>query len=134
MFRNKFIVLLITMLCLSSLIFAGCGSCQVDINASAEKTNSSSLITSVPKDGKIEGLVIASCGKCNFGSRKERSCSLSIKIGDDIYPVNKDINDFGDMHAKEGFCMAIRVAYVSGEIKKNHFTPEIFLLIESPKI
>ena len=114
-------------------IFASCGSCQVQSEADISK-KSSAFITTVPKSGDIEGFVISSCGMCNFGYKKIRGCSLTIKIGDSVYPVEgTKIHNHGDPHSKEGFCSAIRVAYVSGKIKDNIFYSNSFTLMESPK-
>ena len=136
--NNNKIVILVTILLtfLISPLNAGCGNCQADIPSSPKEDEiSSALVTSIPKNGNVEGLVIASCGICNFDSRKSRSCSLFIKINNEIYPVNgTTVNDHGDMHAKEGFCRVKRIAYVSGNIKKGIFYSNIFKLIESPKL
>ena len=114
-------------------IFAECGSCQNENKVSVSK-KSSSFLTTIPKSGNIEGFVISSCGMCNFGYKKIRGCSLTIKIGDTVYPVEgTKIHDHGDPHSKEGFCSAIRVAYVSGKVEKNKFYSNSFTLIESPK-
>ena len=70
----------------------------------------------------------------NFGYKKIRGCNLAIKIEDKIYPVEgTKIHDHGDPHSKEGFCSAVRIAYVSGKIKKDKFYSDSFTLIESPK-
>ena len=116
----------------SSFVFPDCGSCQVQNKASVQK-KSNSFITAVPKSGSIEGFVVSSCGMCNFGYKKNKGCSLTIKIGDTVYPVEgTKIHDHGDPHSGEGFCSAIRVAYVSGKIKKSTFYSDSFILIESP--
>ena len=117
-------------------IFSACGSCPGDTDDStvvvSKKT--SALVTTVPESGSIEGFVISSCGKCNFDYKKRRGCSLTIKIEDTVYPVQGiKIHDHGDPHSGEGFCNSVRVAYVSGEIKKNVFHADSFTLIESPK-
>ena len=131
--NKKNVLLSLMMLFASSFIFASCGSCQVQNKASIQK-KSSSFITAIPNSGKIEGFVITSCGMCNFGYKKNKGCSLTIKIGDTVYPVEgTSIHDHGDAHSEEGFCSAIRVAYVSGKVKKNKFYSESFSLIESPK-
>ena len=53
--------------------------------------------------------------------------------GDKVYPVEgNSIHDHGDPHGNEGFCFAVRVAYVSGKIKKGKFYSDSFTLIESP--
>ena len=130
--KNVLLSLMILMFA-SSFIFASCGSCQVQNKTSIQK-KSSSLITTIPNSGKIEGFVITSCGMCNFGYKKNKGCSLTMKIGDTVYPVEgTSIHDHGDAHSEEGFCRAIRVAYVSGKVKKNKFYSDSFTLIESPK-
>ena len=113
-------------------IFAGCGSCQVQKEAPISK-KSSSFIMTIPKSGNIEGFVLASCGMCNFGYKKSKGCSLTIKIGETVYPVEgTKMHNHGDPHSKEGFCNAVRIAYASGEIKKKKFHSDSFTLIESP--
>ena len=136
---NKNILLyLFSILIISNFIFAGCGSesCGSHESVKEEPINekSSALITSIPESGDIEGFVITSCGICNFGFRGVRGCSLTIKIGDKVYPVEgTNIHKHGDMHAKEGMCNAVRIAYVSGTMKKNKFYSDSFTLIESPQ-
>ena len=118
---------------ISSPIFASCGSCQIQNKAPISK-KSSTFITTVPESGNIEGFVTSSCGMCNFGYKKIRGCSLTIKIGDTVYPVEgTSIHKHGDPHSEEGMCSAIRVAYVSGKVKDNKFYSDSFTLIESPK-
>ena len=57
-------------------------------------------------------IVEASCGQCNFGMTGKAK-----------------IDKFGDAHAKDGFCNAIRKAKVSGKIKKNRFIASSFTLL-----
>ena len=124
-------------ICLN-FIFASCGSesCGSHETVTKEpvKGKSSTLVTSIPESGEIEGFVITSCGICSFGFRGIKGCSLTIKIGDKVYPVEgTSIRKHGDPHSKEGFCNAVRIAYVSGKMKKNTFYSDSFILIESPK-
>ena len=131
--KKKNVLFLMILIFASSFVFPNCGSCQVQNNAKTSK-KSNSFITAVPKSGSIEGFVISSCGMCNFGYKKNKGCSLTIKIGDTVYPVEgTSIHDHGDPHSKEGFCSAIRVAYVSGKVTKNKFYSDFFTLIESPE-
>jgi len=121
-----------------NFIFASCGSdsCGSHETVTKEpvKGKSSALVTSIPESGEIEGFVITSCGICSFGFRGIKGCSLTIKIGDKVYPVEgTSIRKHGDPHSKEGFCNAVRIAYVSGKMKKNTFYSDSFILIESPK-
>ena len=131
--NKKNISLLLIIIFISSPIFASCGSCQVQAKPAVLK-KSNSLVTTIPESGNIEGFAIASCGMCNFGYKEIRGCSLTIKIGDTVYPVEgNSIHEHGDPHSEEGMCSAIRVAYVSGKVKNNKFYSDFFTLIESPK-
>ncbi len=108
------------------LAFAGCGACNVS-NKKAD-TPQGDFVTSIPENGSIKGMVLASCGMCNFGM-KNKSCSIAIQINEDAYPVKgTNIDDHGDSHAKDGFCNAIRVAKVSGTIEDGVFLVENFNL------
>tara|TARA_B100000287_G_scaffold246755_1_gene231932 strand:+ start:79 stop:423 length:345 start_codon:yes stop_codon:yes gene_type:complete len=107
-------------------IYGGCGSCSVSKKDAA--VPSGDFVTKVNQDGIVNGLVLASCGMCNFGT-KDRTCSLSIQINEKAYNVKgTHIDDHGDSHAKDGFCNAVRVAKVSGKVKKNNFIAETFVL------
>ena len=132
--NKKYILLsLLISIFVSNFVFASCGSCQVQAKpVISEKSNS--LVTTIPESGEIEGFAIASCGMCNFAYKGSKGCSLTIKIGDTVYPVEgNSIHDHGNPHSEEGMCSAIRVAYVSGKVKGNKFYSESFTLIESPK-
>ena len=130
--KNMLLSLLI-LIFVSSFVFASCGSCQVQAKPVVSK-KSNSLVTTIPKSGNIEGFAIASCGMCNFGYKKSKGCSLTIKIGDTVYPVEgTSIHKHGDPHSEEGMCSAIRVAYVFGKVNNNKFYSDSFTLIESPK-
>ena len=131
--NKKNISLLLIIIFISSPIFATCGSCQIQNKVPISK-KSSAFITTVPESGNIEGFVISSCGMCNFGYKKNKGCSLTIKIGDIVFPVEgENIRNHGNPHSGEGFCNAVRLAYVSGIVKKNKFYSNSFALIESPK-
>ena len=131
--NKKNISLLCIIIFILSPVFASCGSCQVQNKDSISK-KSSAFITMVPESGDIEGFVISSCGMCNFGYKKIRGCSLTIKIGDTVYPVEgTSIHNHGNPHSEEGFCSAIRIAHVSGKIKNDKFHSNSFILIESPR-
>ena len=117
-----------------NLVFANCGGDhtdrKADSNASVKKTKINTLVTAVTNDGNINGLVITSCGQCNLGLKGKPGCSLTIKIGESIYPVEgTGIHDHGDAHGKEGFCSAIRVAWATGQIKDKVFHAESFELV-----
>ena len=75
-------------------------------------------------------IVEASCGQCNFGMTGKAGCDLAVRIEGAPYFVDgAKIDKFGDAHAKDGFCNAIRKAKVSGKIKKNRFIASSFTLL-----
>ncbi len=132
---NRKSIIIILALFMTGQIIAGCGRCEPSDNKVPKKEKigsaiSSTLVMSIPEDGKIEGLVITSCGQCKFGYKEKRGCSLTIKIGESIYPVEgTGIHDHGDAHGNEGFCSAVRVAWAAGKIKKNIFHAKSFTLV-----
>ena len=130
--RKNILLFSLALILVSNFIFASCGSCQAQAKPTLKKSNS--LISTIPESGDIEGFAIASCGMCNFGYKKSKRCSLTIKIGDTVYPVEgTNIHKHGDPHSEEGMCSAIRVAYVSGKVKDNKFYSNSFTLMERPK-
>ena len=124
---------IITSVFLVNFIYASCGSCPGDVppvkKSNQEQSIVNTLVMSVPKDGVIDGLVITSCGKCNFGTKDNR-CELSVQIGEQLFSVKgTSVHDHGDAHGSQGFCSAVRVARAKGEIKENVFHADSFILI-----
>ena len=118
---------IILLMMMFSITYAGCGSC----NVSNKKTKipEGIFITSIGEEGNINGLILASCGLCNFGMKEKKMCNLAIQINDKAYDVTgTGIDDHGDAHAKDGFCNAVRVAKVSGKIEKDIFISDSFIL------
>ncbi len=108
------------------IIHAGCGLCNISKNK-AEKPNAN-FVTTINDDGMVDGLLLASCGMCNFGMKNQK-CILATQINEMTYNVEgTNIDDHGDFHAKDGFCNAIRVAKVNGKIEKDSFFPDNFEL------
>lgn len=124
-------VAIISFLVIINLVYAGCGGCQIK-NPLSEGTKNNSLIQAVPNDGKIEGFVIASCGKCNLGKTNNKKCSMNIKIADNIYNIYKQPINHKDAHNVDGICNALRIAYVTGKISYDTFYSENFILIDNP--
>ena len=119
-------------------VFASCGGDHNDDKSASEtnvkKTKVNTLVTTITDDGNINGLVITSCGQCKLGLKGKPGCSLTIKIGESIYPVEgTGIHDHGDAHGREGFCSAIRVAWAKGQIKDKIFHAESFELVGNSK-
>ena len=77
--------------------------------------------TTMPDPNKKIQLADISCGKCKLGL-PGKTCDLAVRIDDKAYYVDgADIDSFGDAHAHDGFCNAIRKAEVQGEIVDNRF-------------
>jgi hypothetical protein len=65
-----------------------------------------------------------------LGYKGKQGCSLTIKIGDSVYPVEgTGLHDHGDAHGSIGLCSAVRVAWATGKIKKDIFHAESFALV-----
>ena len=83
------------------------------------------------KKSEITDLVVdASCGECQF-EMEGKSCDLAVKIdGRTYYVEGIKIDDYGDAHAHNGFCNAVRKAKVTGDIKNDKFVATHFVLID----
>ena len=86
-----------------------------------------------PDPNKKTMIVEASCGECQLGL-KGKSCDLAVRIDGKAYFVDgTKIDDYGDAHAKEGFCEAISKAEVQGKIVNNRFKATYFKLLPQPE-
>src|SRR5690606_25267093 len=95
----------------SLMIFVSC----LGLFAQAQTQSSKKTETIEITDRVIE----ASCGECNF-KLDGNGCSLAVRFDGKAYFVKgADINDYGDAHARDGFCNAIRKAKVTGKVVKN---------------
>ena len=74
-----------------------------------------------PDPNKKTQVVDVSCGKCKLGL-PGKTCDLAVRIdGKSYYADGATIDNFGDAHATDGFCNAIRKAEVQGEVVDNRF-------------
>ena len=82
-----------------------------------QEAKSKNILDSSKKIIQVE----ISCGECKF-KMIGKSCDLAIKIEGKTYFVDgASIDDFGDAHAQDGFCKAIRKADAQGTIVKGRF-------------
>ena len=59
-----------------------------------------------------------------------KGCDLAVRIDGQGYLVDgAQIDQFGDAHAADGFCNAIRQARVTGQIKEGRFAASSFELL-----
>ena len=93
-----------------------------------KKVTNTNVMTAIPQNRVVEGLVEASCGMCNFGMNS-KGCGLAIRIGEQVLKVKgSKLGEHGDVHAKDGMCETIRVAQVSGRVYQNKFYSDSFTL------
>ncbi|MFN0253953.1 DUF6370 family protein [Pedobacter ureilyticus] len=88
----------------------------------------------VKKATKIEKKQVEiACGECMF-KMPGKGCDLAVRIDGTPYFVDgRKIDDFGDAHADDGFCNAIRKATVTGEIVDGRFKAKSVQLAETKK-
>jgi hypothetical protein len=76
---------------------------------------------SVPDSTKKIQAVQVACGSCKFGLAG-KDCAMAVWIKGKAYYVDgADIDGFGDAHAHDGMCNAVRKAEVQGELVNNRF-------------
>lgn len=110
---------------LSFLIF-----CLAGLAAKAQTTEKK---TSSPDASRKLLTAEASCGKCKLGL-PGKTCELAVRInGHAYYTVGAGIDDFGDAHAKDGFCNAIRLAEIQGDVLNDAFKLTYFKLLPETK-
>ena len=91
------------------------------------------LKTSLPQADKKIQVVEVSCGKCKLGLAG-KTCDMAVRIdGKAYYADGADIDSFGDAHAHDGMCNAIRKAEVQGELVDNRFKISYIKLIAEKK-
>lgn len=104
----------------------------VVVSAAFSLTACSTTQTTGDADARIvrNQTVEASCGQCQFGMQPPGSCDLAVRIDGKPYFVDgAGIDDFGDAHAADGFCEAVRMASVSGTLRDGRFHPTEFALV-----
>ncbi len=89
--------------------------------------------TNMPAADKPMQVVEVSCGKCKLGLAG-KSCDMAVRIdGKAYYADGADIDAFGDAHAHDGMCNAIRKAEVQGEVVENRFKISYIKLLPEDK-
>ena len=75
--------------------------------------------TSIGKLDPLKKTIIVetACGECQLGLNG-KSCDLAVLInGKAYFVVGAHIDSFGDAHAKDGFCEAVRISEVQGKLQ-----------------
>jgi len=114
---------------MKSLIILLC-SAFFSITAIAQTTAAK---TSVRDTTKAIQVVEVSCGKCKLGLAG-KTCAMAVRIdGKAYYADGANIDNFGDAHAHDGMCNAIRKAEVQGELVDNRFKISYIKLLPEKK-
>lgn len=88
-------------------------------------------LSAKPDASKKLMTVETACGGCQFGLGG-KGCNLAVRFDGRAYYVNgAHIDSFGDAHAKNGFCNAIRKAEVQGTVSGDRFVLTYYKLAES---
>ncbi|HQW94063.1 MAG TPA: DUF6370 family protein [Ferruginibacter sp.] len=78
-------------------------------------------------------VVEVSCGKCKLGLAGT-TCDLAFRIdGKAYYADGASMDNFGDAHAGDGMCNAIRNAEVQGELVDNRFKISYIKILPAEK-
>jgi hypothetical protein len=105
--------------------------CCIFTLSSASQTAASKM--AVPDTLKKIMHVEVSCGKCKLGLAG-KTCDMAVRIdGKAYYADGADIDSFGDAHAHDGMCNAIRKAEVQGELVDNRFKISYIKLLPGDK-
>lgn len=100
--------------------------CSVTSVCAAQKTGSK---ISTPDPTMKITVVEAACGQCKF-ALSGKGCSLAIRKDGKAYFVDgTKIDEYGDAHADDGFCQAIRQAEVQGEVIGDRYQLTYFKLL-----
>jgi hypothetical protein len=87
------------------------------------KANGQQAQPDLSRPDTTKKIIIAevSCGECKFNLKGE-GCDLAVRIKRKAYFVDgADIDSFGDAHADDGFCKAIRKAEIQGKVVNHRF-------------
>ena len=111
----------------------GCGTKGCCVNKAVNNAESLAPVnptaTQNTEDISIHKVVEAACGQCQFGMTDKLGCDLAVRIEGKTYFVDgTKIDEHGDAHADDGFCVVIRNANVTGKIVDGRFKSESFTL------
>jgi hypothetical protein len=97
-----------------TLLFVVVFAYSATAQTSASKTNTPNPLLPIQT-------VEVSCGKCKLGL-PGKSCDMAVRFDGKAYYVDgANIDAFGDAHAQDGMCNAIRKAEVQGQLVDNRF-------------
>ena len=111
-------------------LFIALACCLFTLTAICQTSNTKNTVPAADKPIQV---VEVSCGKCKLGLTG-KTCDMAVRIdGKAYYADGADIDAFGDAHAHDGMCNAIRKAEVQGELVNNRFKISYIKLLPEPK-
>lgn len=111
-------------------LFTFLAFCFFVITTTAQTTDAKTI---KPDPAKELQTVEVSCGKCKLGL-PGKSCDMAVRIDSKAYYVDgADIDNYGDAHAHDGMCNAIRKAEVQGELVDGRFKVSYIKLLPEEK-
>ena len=111
-------------------IFSLIACCFFALTGLSQTSNTKQSIVDTNKAIRV---VEVSCGKCKLGLAG-KTCDMAVRFdGKAYYADGADIDAFGDAHAHDGMCNAIRKAEVQGELVNNRFKISYIKLLPEPK-
>jgi hypothetical protein len=112
----------------SLLTFLSCCFFTLTAISQTTETKTNTIDAALPLQ-----VVEVSCGKCKLGL-PGKTCDMAVRIAGKAYYVDgADIDNFGDAHAHDGMCNAIRKAEVQGELVNNRFKISYIKLLPEKK-
>ena len=76
---------------------------------------------------KINMIVDAACGKCQFSETSLESCIIGVSINSEYYYIDElEIGDFMHGSNSDFFCKGIKKVHITGEIKNDEFYLQSF--------
>lgn len=86
-----------------------------------------------PDPDKTLQTVEVSCGKCKLGL-PGKACDMAVRIdGKSYYVDGASMDNYGDAHAQDGMCNAVRKAQVQGELVDDRFQVSYIKLLPVEK-
>lgn len=111
-------------------LFTFLSCCFFTLTAISQTTETK---TNTPDASLPVEVVEVSCGKCKLGL-PGKTCDMAVRIaGKAYYADGVDIDAFGDAHAHDGMCNAIRKAEVQGVLVENRFKISYIKLLPGSK-
>ena len=86
----------------------------------------------MPRFMKINMIVDTSCAKCQFKMKGIEECFLAVEINSKFYLIDDKMINLFDGSSENKFCKETKKAHVKGEIFKDEFFLQSFIIKNHP--